>query len=97
MKAVVLFQSLSKFGMFTFVVSYAVCFIVFFSLTGGGNKIVGFLVRWQKVENFKEILIKKVFHLTHNENSEETKEVLGKLIIVKNDAELAECDGSIMA
>ena len=49
------------------------------------------------MENFKEILIKTVFHLAHNENSEETKEVLGKLIIVKNDAELAESDGSIMA
>ena len=49
------------------------------------------------MENFKEILIKTVFHLTHNENSEEIKEVLGKLIIVKNDAELAESDGSIMA
>ena len=53
MKAVVFFLSLSKFGMFTFVVSYTVCFVVFFSLTGRGNKILGFLVREQIGENFE--------------------------------------------
>ena len=38
-----------------------------------------------------------MLHLTHKENSEETKEVLGKLILVKNDSKLAESDGNIMA
>ena len=53
MKPVVVFQSLSKFGMFTFVASYTISFIVFFSLNGGGNKIFGFLVREQKRGNFQ--------------------------------------------
>ena len=53
MKPVVVFQPLSKFGMFSFVVSYTICFIVFFSLTGGENKIFGFLVREQKGDNFQ--------------------------------------------
>ena len=54
---------------------------------------------WQRR---KEILIKKVFHLRHKENIEETKEVLRKLgrghrNRVKKDVELAESDGNTMA
>ena len=44
--------SLSKFVMFTFVVSYTICLIVFFPLTEGGNKIFGFFMREQKREIF---------------------------------------------
>ena len=53
MKPVVVFQPLSKFGVSTFVVSYTICFIVFISLTDGGNKIFAFLVREQKGGNFQ--------------------------------------------
>ena len=65
--------------MFIFVVSYALCFIVFFSLTDRANKIFGFLVGKQKGRIFKgkgdeppshrskEILIKTKFHLIHKE------------------------------
>ena len=53
MKPVVIFLFLSKFGMFSFVVSYAICFIVFFSLTGGGNKIFGSFVKKPKGGNFQ--------------------------------------------
>ena len=52
MKPVVVCQSLSKFDMITFVVSYTICFIVFFSLTDGGKKIFGFFVGEQKRGNF---------------------------------------------
>ena len=89
MKPVVVFQSVNKFGMFTFVVSYTVCFNVFFSLTSGENEIFGFLVGERKGGTnhpsiklcyiCKEILIKKVFHLTLKENLQKTKEVLRKL------------------
>ena len=50
MKPFALFQPLSKFDMFTFVVSYAI--IVFF-LAGGRNKIFGFLVRKQNGGSFQ--------------------------------------------
>ena len=53
MKPVAVFQPPSKFGMFTFVVSYTISFIVFFSLNGGGNNFFRFLVREQKRENFQ--------------------------------------------
>ena len=82
MNPVMAFQPLSKFGIFNFVVSYTMCFIAFFFLTGGANKIFGFLGGEQKKRQFpkkggrtnhpwmklwyrgKQILIKKVFHLT---------------------------------
>ena len=38
--------------MYTFV-SYTLCLIVFYSLTGGVNKIFGFLVGEQKGENLQ--------------------------------------------
>ena len=44
MKSAVICQPLSKFGMFTVVISYRMPFIVSFSLNGGPNKIFGFLV-----------------------------------------------------
>ena len=53
MKPVVVFQPLTKFSMFTFVVSCTICFIVFFPLTGGRNKIFEFSVREQKGGNFQ--------------------------------------------
>ena len=53
MKPVVVFQSLSKFGMFTFVVSYTMFFVVFFTLTGGANKIFRFLVGEEERRNFQ--------------------------------------------
>ena len=53
MKPVVVFLSLSKFGKFTFVASYTICFIIVFPLTNGGNEIFGFLVREQKGGNFQ--------------------------------------------
>ena len=46
------FHPVSKFGMYTFV-SYTLCLIVFYSLTGGANKIFGFLVGEQKGENLQ--------------------------------------------
>ena len=53
MKPAAVFQPLSKFGMFTFVISYTISFIVFFSLNGGGNNFFRFLVREQKRGNFQ--------------------------------------------
>ena len=83
MRPVVVFQSISKFAMFTFVISYTMCFNVFFSLNSGENEIFGFLVGERKggtnhTSICKEILIKKVFHLTLKENLQKTKEVLRK-------------------
>ena len=90
-----IFQPLNKFGIFTFVVSYTICFIVFFSLTGRGNKIFG--VWWENIKGEifkgrrvnhpwmklrhrgKDSLIKKVFHSKLKENIEETKTALKKL------------------
>ena len=46
--AVVVYQPLSKFGMFTFVVLYTMPFTVFFSLNGEANKIFGFL--WENTK-----------------------------------------------
>ena len=56
MKLLVVFQPLTQFDMFTFVVPYTpytICFTVLFSLTGGANKIFGFLVGNQKGDIFK--------------------------------------------
>ena len=69
---------------------YNVSHCVFF-FNRQSNKILGFLVRKQKVKFFKrkvdklslfhrskEMQVKKVLHLTHEENIEKTKEVLRK-------------------
>ena len=53
MNPVMVFQPVSKFGMFDFVVSYTVCFIVLFFLIGGANKIFGFLGGEQKRGNLQ--------------------------------------------
>lgn len=53
MNPVMVFQPVSKFGMFDFVVSYTVCFIVFFFLIGGANKIFGFFGGEQKRRNLQ--------------------------------------------
>ena len=54
MKPVVVFQPLSKFGMFTFVVSYTMCLSLFFCLIGGGDKIFWFLLGEEKGRNFQK-------------------------------------------
>ena len=54
MKAAVVCQPLSKFGMFTFVISYTMPLIVIFSLNGWQTKILDFW--WEKPKrgtNFK--------------------------------------------
>ena len=48
MKSAMVCQPLSKFGIFTFLVSYIIVFVVLFSLNGVENKIFGFLVRENK-------------------------------------------------
>ena len=108
---------------------YIQCVLLWFSLTGWGNKMFRFFGERRKSGKFskevgtnhpwmkqwqrgKEILIKKVFHLTHTENIEKTKEVLRKLGRqnsrdskysierlqgqCKNDAELTESDVNIL-
>ena len=53
MNPVMVFQLVSKFGMFNFVVSYTVCFIVFFFLIGGTNQIFEFFGGEQKRGNLQ--------------------------------------------
>ena len=51
MKSVVVFQALSKFGMFTFVVSYRICFIVFWQ---NWQKVM--VILWHRIEGGKRNL-----------------------------------------
>ena len=56
MKPVVIFQPLSKFGMFTFVNSCALCFIMFYSLTEEKTRFWDFWWENKKGETFETMV-----------------------------------------
>ena len=55
LKPAVVCQPLSKFGIFNFVASYKIPFIVVFYLNGGASKISGYLVEEHNREKFSKV------------------------------------------